>query len=245
MSIPPLSRGLRPQRHQRILGHAAKCASSFGITRPPAAGRHGSTGPGGGNVRLAAARRLVAARLPGRLAVPDADAVIPVINDVMHGFRHVFLTQDWYQQGHVSFASSHPGHPPFSSVRLPYGEQVLRPDHCVEHTCGAEFHPGLRIPGGAKVVRKGTRREIDSYSAIFENDRKTPVGLDTRLRQANVGEIVLAGLATDYCVLHTALDARSLGYDVTVIESACRGIDADGSLEAAWAKMADVGVRRG
>lgn len=180
----------------------------------------------------------------GRLAVPDADAVIPIINDLMHVFRRVFLTQDWHPQGHVSFASSHPGHLPFARITLPCGEHVLWPDHCVENTPGADFHPGLRIPPNSTVVRKGTRRDIDSYSAILENDRKTPVGLDGLLRQGNVGQIMLAGLATDFCVLHTALDARSLGYEVTVIESACRGIDTNGSLAAAWSKMKDAGVRR-
>jgi nicotinamidase-related amidase len=180
----------------------------------------------------------------GRLAVPDADAVIPIINNLTHGFRRVFLTQDWHPRGHVSFASSHPGHLPFARITLPCGEQVLWPDHCVENTPGADFHPGLRIPLGSTVVRKGTRREIDSYSAILENDRQTPVGLDALLRQGNVGQIMLAGLATDFCVLHTALDARSLGYEVTVIESACRGIDANGSLPAAWSQMNAAGVRR-
>lgn len=180
----------------------------------------------------------------GPLAVPDADAVIPVINELIRGFRHVFLTQDWHPSGHVSFASSHPGHEPFSRITLPSGEQVLWPDHCVENTPGAEFHPALEVPSGSPVVRKGTRRDIDSYSAFLENDRKTPVGLDALLRKSGVGEITVAGLATDFCVLHTALDARSLGYDVTVVEAACRGIDADGSLGAAWKRMADVGVRR-
>lgn len=180
----------------------------------------------------------------GPLAVPDADAIIPLINDLTGRHRHVFLTQDWHPRGHVSFASSHPGHIPYVRIMLPSGEQVLWPDHCIEHTPGADFHPGLRIPPGSTVVRKGTRRDIDSYSAIFENDRTTPVGLDALLRQADVGEIMLVGLATDFCVLHTALDARSRGYEVTVIESACRGIDVDGSLAAAWRHMAAAGVRR-
>ena len=180
----------------------------------------------------------------GSLAVPDADAVIPVINELMRGFRHVFLTQDWHPLGHVSFASSHAGHVPFSHMSLPSGEQVLWPDHCIANTPGARFHPALEIPFGSPVVRKGVRRDIDSYSAFLENDRTTPVGLDALLREAGVGEIVVAGLATDFCVLHTALDARTLGYDVTVVEAGCRGIDSGGSLAAAWKQMADVGVRR-
>jgi len=170
----------------------------------------------------------------GPLAVPGADAVVSVINDLMQGFRHVYLTQDWHPRGHISFASSHPGHKPLSRIALPFGEQVLWPDHCVENTFGAEFHPALEIPFGSPVVRKGIRRDIDSYSAFWENDHKTPVGLDALLRGAGVGEIMVAGLATDFCVLHTVLDARTLGYDVTVVEAACRGIDSDGSLEAAW-----------
>lgn len=180
----------------------------------------------------------------GSLAVPDADAVIPVINELMRGFRHVFLTQDWHPLGHVSFASSHAGHVPFSRMSLPSGEQVLWPDHCIANTPGARFHPALEIPFGSPVVRKGVSRDIDSYSAFLENDRTTPVGLDALLRETGVGEIVVAGLATDFCVLHTALDARTLGYDVTVVEAGCRGIDSGGSLAAAWKQMADVGVRR-
>lgn len=180
----------------------------------------------------------------GALAVPDADAVIPVVNELIAGFGLVFFTQDWHPRGHVSFASSHPGKLPFIRVSLPYGEQILWPDHCVAETPGAAFHPRLKIPPDATVVRKGTSRDQDSYSAFFENDRKTPVGLDARLREAGVGEISLVGLATDFCVLNTALDARTLGYEVTVIESGCRGIDTDGSLAAAWAQMARAGVRR-
>lgn len=180
----------------------------------------------------------------GALAVPDADAVIPIINDLTRSFRHVFFTKDWHPPGHVSFASSHPGQAPFSSMTLPYGEQVLWPDHCIEDTPGAEFHRALEIPFGSTVVRKGTRQNIDSYSAFFENDRTTPVGLDALLREAKVGEITLAGLATDFCVLHTALDARTLGYAVTVVDAACRGIDTNASLERAWTRMAEAGVRR-
>ena len=181
----------------------------------------------------------------GPLAVPDAEAVLPVVNGLMRDFSHAILTQDWHPPGHVSFASSHPGHQTFGRITLPYGEQVLWPDHCVEGTPGAAFHPGLDVPADATIVRKGMHGTIDSYSAFFENDRQTPVGLHALLRGRDAGEIVLAGLATDYCVLHTALDARSLGYEVTVIESGCRGIDLDGSLADAWSQMARAGVRRG
>ena len=181
----------------------------------------------------------------GALAVPDADAVIPVVNELIARFGLVFFTQDWHPRGHVSFASSHPGKEPFSRVSLPSGDQILWPDHCVAETTGADFHRHLSVVPDAKIVRKGTNRDKDSYSAFFENDRMTPVGLDALLREAGVGEIVLAGLATDFCILNTALDARSLGYDVTVIEAGCRGIDTDGSLAAAWDQMARAGIRRG
>lgn len=180
----------------------------------------------------------------GALAVPHAEAILPVVNSLIRDLRRVFFTQDWHPRGHVSFASSHPGQHPLSRITVPYGEQVLWPDHCVENTAGAAFHPALEVPPDATVIRKGTHRDIDSYSAFLENDRKTPLGLDTLLRQADVREIMLAGLATDFCVLHTALDARTLGYEVTVVESGCRGIDTDGSLAAAWTQMAEAGVRR-
>ena len=180
----------------------------------------------------------------GPLAVPDAEAILPVVNRMMRDFRHVVLTQDWHPAGHLSFASSHPGQRAFGRITLPYGEQVLWPDHCVAGTPGAAFHPSLTIPADATVVRKGIRRDIDSYSAFFENDRTTPVGLDAHLRGIDAVELVLVGVATDFCVLHTALDARALGYDVAVIESGCRGIDHDGSLAEAWGRMAGAGVRR-
>lgn len=180
----------------------------------------------------------------GALAVPDADAILPVVNGLMRDIQRVFLTQDWHPPGHVSFASSHPGHRPFTRLDLPDGPQLLWPDHCVAGTPGAAFHPRLEVPPRAVVIRKGSRREVDSYSGFLENDRRTPVGLDALLRAHDVTEIVLAGLATDYCVLHTALDARDLGYDVTLVEAACRGIDRDGSLADAWSRMDAVGVRR-
>jgi nicotinamidase/pyrazinamidase len=180
----------------------------------------------------------------GPLAVPDAEAILPTVNRLIDQHPQVVLTQDWHPQGHVSFASSHPGRQPFTSISLPYGDKTLWPDHCVAGTPGADFHPGLRIPPAATIIRKGTRGHVDSYSAFFENDRTTPVGLDDLLRSWGALEIVLAGLATDYCVLHTALDARGLGYAVTVVEAGCRGIDHDGSLVAAWERMTAAGVRR-
>jgi len=180
----------------------------------------------------------------GALAVPDAEAILPVVNRLIHDYRHVVVTQDWHPRGHISFASSHAGRHAFSRITLPYGEQTLWPDHCIQGTPGAELHPLLHVPPGTATIRKGTRQNIDSYSAFFENDRTTPVGLDSLLRAMGVREVVLTGLATDFCVLHTALDARRLGYETTVVESGCRGIDTNGSLAAAWDQMARAGVRR-
>lgn len=179
----------------------------------------------------------------GALAVPDADAILPVINGLMRDFGRVVLTQDWHPRGHVSFASSHPGHRPFGRIMLASGEQTLWPDHCVAGTTGAKFHPGLEVPPDATIIRKGIHGHVDSYSAFFENDHRTPVGLDAILRAMNAVDLVLAGLATDYCVLRTALDARALGYGVTVVEAGCRGIDTDGSVAAARAEMMRAGVR--
>lgn len=181
----------------------------------------------------------------GALAVPEAEAVIPVVNALIASFRKTFFTQDWHPRGHVSFASSHAGRHAFERLAAASGEQILWPDHCVEGTSGAAFHPGVAVPENPVIVRKGTRADIDSYSAFFENDGRTPVGLDALLRREHVAEIVVAGLATDFCVFHTALDARKLGYEVTVVESGCRGIDVDGSLGRAWARMTRAGVRRG
>jgi len=181
----------------------------------------------------------------GSLAVPDAEAILPIVNVLMRDFRHVIVTQDWHPLGHVSFASSHPGRRVFDRIPLPSGEQILWPDHCVAGSAGAALLPRLEIPPSAEIVRKGVHRHVDSYSAFFEADGTTPVGLDQLLRAADVRAIVLAGLATDFCVLHTALDARRLGYDVTVVEAGCRGIDSQGSLAAAWARMTAAGVRRG
>jgi nicotinamidase/pyrazinamidase len=180
----------------------------------------------------------------GALAVPDAAAILPVVNELVRTCERVIFTQDWHPPGHVSFASSHPGRRAFDRISLPSGEQILWPDHCVAGTPGAAFHPGLNIPPHATVLRKGVHESVDSYSAFFENDETTAVGLDTLLREAGAREVVLVGLATDFCVFRTALDARRLGYAVTVVESGCRGIDIDGSLAAAWSRMAAAGVCR-
>jgi len=180
----------------------------------------------------------------GALAVPDGAAVVPIVNALAQRFAHTALTQDWHCPGHRSFASSHPGHAVFETIELPYGAQVLWPDHCVQGTPGAEFAVTLRIPQAEFVVRKGYRREVDSYSAFREADRTTPTGLAGYLRERGFTRIFLAGLATDFCVAYSAVDARAAGFAVVVIEDACRAIDAGGSLAAGWARMNEAGVTR-
>jgi nicotinamidase/pyrazinamidase len=180
----------------------------------------------------------------GALAVPRGDEVVPVVNRLVGCFRHVVLTQDWHPKGHVSFASSHPGRQPFETIQVAYGEQVLWPDHCIPGTRGAEFHPGLDTLPAALVVRKGNDPAIDSYSALYENDHRTSTGLAGYLRERGVRRLFLAGLATDFCVQYSALDARREGFEVFVVEDAVRGIDLEGSLAAAWARMGGAGVQR-
>ncbi|MFZ9621522.1 MAG: bifunctional nicotinamidase/pyrazinamidase [Prochlorococcaceae cyanobacterium] len=180
----------------------------------------------------------------GSLPVPEGDAVVPVINRLAPHFKHVVLTQDWHPQGHVSFASSHSGRPVFSEVRVPYGTQKLWPNHCIQGSQDAELAPGLNVPHAALILRKGTSPQLDSYSALFEADGQTPTGLHAWLAAKNIRRLVLVGLATDYCVLATALDARRLGYPVVVIEEATRGIDQGGSLQRAWSTMRLQGVQR-
>src|SRR6202051_1918686 len=180
----------------------------------------------------------------GALAVAGGDAVVPVINRLAERFDHVVLTQDWHPSGHGSFATSHPGSAPFQTIAMPYGQQTLWPDHCVQGTVGAAFHPQLRTERAELVIRKGFRPEIDSYSAFHENDRRTPTGLAGYLRERGLRRIFLAGLATDFCVYYSAADARRLGFDTVVLEAGCRAIDLEGSLDAAWAAMAEAGVQR-
>ena len=180
----------------------------------------------------------------GALAVPDGEAVVPVVNALAPRFAHVALTQDWHMAGHLSFASSHPGHAPFETITLTYGPQVLWPDHCVQGTPGAAFSAALRLPQAEFIVRKGYRREVDSYSAFCEADGVTRTGLAGYLRERGLSRVFLAGMATDFCVAYSAVDARSAGFEVVVIEDACRAIDTRGSLAAAWARMNDAGVVR-
>ncbi len=179
----------------------------------------------------------------GALAVPGGDEVVPRINELAGRFEHVLLTQDWHPPGHLSFASSHAGKAPYETVKLAYGSQILWPDHCVQGTPGAAFHPELRLDRAELVLRKGFRRAIDSYSAFFENDHRTPTGLAGYLRERGVETLYLAGLATDFCVQYSALDGRAVGFEVYVVEDAVRGIDTQGSLEEAWRQMDAAGVR--
>ncbi len=168
----------------------------------------------------------------GALAVPGGDEIVPIVNRLAARFRHVVLTQDWHPAGHRSFASSHAGKQPFDTITLAYGPQVLWPDHCVQDTAGAAFHGELKIPHAELILRKGYYREIDSYSAFFENDRETPTGLTAYLRERGLNRVFVAGLAFDYCVRYSAEDARRMGFTSSVIEDACRSIDVDGSAVA-------------
>ncbi len=178
----------------------------------------------------------------GALAVADGDAVVPAVNALIARFDHVVLTQDWHPPGHRSFASAHPGAVPFGSVELGYGPQTLWPDHCIQGSAGADFHAGLQAVRAELVIRKGFRPGIDSYSAFFENDRRTPTGLTGYLRERGFTRVTLCGLATDYCVAYSALDARRQGFGCDVVLPACRAIDLNGSLAAALGQLREAGV---
>ncbi|HYD56076.1 MAG TPA: bifunctional nicotinamidase/pyrazinamidase [Burkholderiales bacterium] len=181
----------------------------------------------------------------GALAVPKGDEVVPVINALLPRFENVVLTQDWHPRGHASFASAHAGRKPFETTRLPYGEQVLWPDHCVQGTHGAALHAGLQADKAQLVIRKGFHDGIDSYSGFVEADRKTSTGLAGYLRERSIRKVWVCGLATDFCVAWTALDAQAAGFETTLIEDASRAIDLDGSLARAWRDLAAAGVQRG
>ncbi|MCO4864423.1 bifunctional nicotinamidase/pyrazinamidase [Cupriavidus sp. WGlv3] len=180
----------------------------------------------------------------GALAVPNGDEVVPVINRLAHAFGHVVLTQDWHPAAHVSFAANHAGAQPFQTLALPYGEQVLWPVHCVQDTPGAALHAGLDVPHARLVIRKGHHAGVDSYSAFMEADRATRTGLAGYLREHGVRRVFCAGLATDYCVAWSVLDARAAGFEAAVIEDACRAIDLQGSLARAWQELGAAGVAR-
>jgi nicotinamidase/pyrazinamidase len=179
----------------------------------------------------------------GSLAVAEGDKIVPLINEMIGSFEHVIMTQDWHPADHSSFASNHTGKQPNETVEMPYGPQTLWPDHCVQGSGGAEFHPGLKWSKAELVIRKGFRKGIDSYSAFFENDRKTPTGLAGYLKERGINKITLVGLATDFCVAYSALDAIGLGFEATVRLDACRAIDLGGSLETMLGKMRDAGVK--
>ena len=178
----------------------------------------------------------------GALAVTGGDEIVAPINAIMAEFDAVILTQDWHPAGHSSFASQHPGKAPLEMTEMPYGPQVLWPDHCVQGSLGAAFHPRLDTDRAELIIRKGFRAGIDSYSAFFENDHETPTGLEGYLRTRGIDRLTLVGLATDFCVNFSAVDAAALGFEVTVHEAACRGIDLDGSLAAARTGMQEAGV---
>ncbi|HKL06383.1 MAG TPA: bifunctional nicotinamidase/pyrazinamidase [Roseovarius sp.] len=179
----------------------------------------------------------------GALAVTGGDEIVTGINALMDEFHAVILTQDWHPAGHSSFASTHPGKAPFEMAQMPYGPQVLWPDHCIQGSVGADFHPDLNSNRADMIVRKGFRPAIDSYSAFFENDHETPTGLHGYLQERGISKLTTVGLATDFCVNFSAVDAAKLGYDVLLREGLCRAIDMNGSLEAAMDGMRDAGVR--
>ena len=178
----------------------------------------------------------------GALAVNGGDEIVPLVNDLIRHADHVVMTQDWHPAGHSSFASSHAGRQPFQTVDMPYGPQTLWPDHCIQGSKGADFHTGLAWTKAELVVRKGFREAIDSYSAFFENDHRTPTGLAGYLRERGIGAVTLVGLATDFCVGFSALDAAAQGFATTVRLDACRGIDLGGSMEGMIARMRECGV---
>ena len=180
----------------------------------------------------------------GGLPVAGGDAIVPVINRIAPRFANAVLTQDWHPADHISFAANHPGRQPFDTLTLPYGPQVLWPTHCVQGTRDAALHDELRVPQAQLILRKGFHRDVDSYSAFMEADRTTTTGLAAYLHARGISQLVLCGLATDYCVAWSALDARAAGFEVAVVEDACRAIDLNGSLAKAWADMAAAGVQR-
>jgi nicotinamidase/pyrazinamidase len=179
----------------------------------------------------------------GSLPVPEGERIVPLINQLALQFQQVVIAQDWHPRGHASFASSHPGRQPYDVIQLPYGEQTLWPDHCVQASAGAEFHPELDLPHAQLVIRKGCNPDIDSYSAFLEADRRTTTGLAGYLSERGIDTIYMVGLALDFCVMYSALDARAAGFNAVVVLDACRAIDLDGSLAAAIERMQVAGVQ--
>jgi nicotinamidase/pyrazinamidase len=180
----------------------------------------------------------------GSLAVREGDHIVPLINDFGRKFEHVILTQDWHPEGHISFASTHPGAEPYSSIQATYGPQTLWPEHCLQHSAGAEFHPALDLPHAELILRKGFRRGIDSYSAFLENDHRTPTGLAGYLRERGLNRLFLCGLAYDFCVRFSAVDGAALGFECVVIEDATRAVNLPGSMESTHSALEKACVRR-
>lgn len=180
----------------------------------------------------------------GALEVPDGDVVVPVINTLSAHFDHVIQTQDWHPEGHSSFASSHDGKEPFDTISMPYGEQVLWPDHCVQGSEGAEFHPDLITNRSQLIIRKGFRKDIDSYSAFYENDNTTTTGLAGYLRERDIDTLYVSGLATDFCVKWSVIDGLKENFNIWVVDDAVKGIDMEGSVDQAWKEMKEKGAER-
>jgi nicotinamidase/pyrazinamidase len=180
----------------------------------------------------------------GALAVAGGDEILPLINLLARQFDHVLLTQDWHPPKHISFASSRAGRQPFEQIQVPYGPQTLWPDHCLQHSAGAALHPALDVPHAELILRKGFRREIDSYSAFLENDQVTPTGLSGYLRERGLKRLFLAGLAYDYCVRFSAIDGKALGFETLVVEDATRAVNLPGSVEQTHEALADKGIPR-
>jgi nicotinamidase/pyrazinamidase len=180
----------------------------------------------------------------GKLAIADGDQVIPLINRIAQGFQHIIVTQDWHPAGHSSFASTHPGNQPYEVIQAPYGPQTLWPDHCIQSSLGADFHPQLNLQRAELILRKGFRPAIDSYSAFFENDKTTPTGLAGYLRERDLKRVFLAGLAYDFCVGFSAIDAARAGFSAFVIEDACRPVNLSGSVETTNRAFETAGVTR-
>ena len=179
----------------------------------------------------------------GALAVPGGDKIVPVINKLIDKFDAIIQTQDWHPEGHSSFASSHEGKNPYDTIEMEYGAQVLWPDHCVQGSEGADFHPNLNIKKSQVIIRKGFRKEIDSYSTFFENDQKTTTGLTGYLNQRDITDLYTVGLATDFCVKWSILDGIDEGFNMHIVEDAVKGIDLDGSVDQAWKEMKEKGVK--
>jgi nicotinamidase/pyrazinamidase len=231
------------QRREVIAGLAALASGQILLGRAPLAFADDKIKPGTSSALIVV--DVQNCFLPGgSLAVKDGDQVIPVINRIAKGFDNVVMTQDWHTPYHMSFASSHPDKKPFEVIKVAYGDQVLWPDHCVQDTEGAQIAKDIKIPQANLVIRKGFHKDVDSYSAFMEPDRKTNSGLASYLKERGIDAVFVTGLATDFCVAWTAVDARHAGLTTYVVEDACRGIDVNGSLAKAWQDMTAAGVKR-